>query len=250
MRTPVSNIAAYLFVTIDDIEPLRQQWQQRCDALSLKGTILIAPEGINLFLAGDPQAIEGFLTEVRAQPRFASLQVKYSQSESQPFRRMSVKQKKEIITMKRPLIRPEEGRAPSVDAATLARWLDAGRDDENRPVVLMDTRNAFEVDYGTFRNALDYRIGKFSDFPAEVEPRSREFDGKTVVTFCTGGIRCEKAAIVMQQAGYERVYQLDGGILKYFEDVGQKHYTGTCFVFDQREALDAGLQPQPGQQAA
>lgn len=247
MPEPISNIAAYLFVSVDDIDVLRAQWQSRCDALGLKGTILIAPEGINLFLAGSSGSVEAFLADVRSDNRFAALQVKYSLSDSQPFRRMWVKKKKEIITMKRPLVRPEQGRAPAVEASTLARWLDAGHDDEGRPVVLMDTRNAFEVDYGTFENAIDYRIGKFSEFPDIVENRVHDFDDKTVVTFCTGGIRCEKAAIVMQEAGYQRVYQLDGGILKYFESVGQAHYKGTCFVFDEREALDPDLQPLDGQ---
>lgn len=250
MNPRITNIAAYLFVTIEDISGLRSHWLATCQALALKGTILIAPEGINLFLAGRDADIQAFLSEVRADARFAALQVKVSYSEHQPFRRMWVKAKKEIITMKRPLIRPEAGRAPAVEARTLARWLAAGHDDENRPVVLMDTRNAFEVDFGSFNNAINYRISKFSELPDIVEHNRSEFDGKTVVTFCTGGIRCEKAAIVMQQSGYERVYQLDGGILKYFEDVGQAHYHGTCFVFDERESLDAQLQPAPGQATA
>lgn len=250
MNTPVTNIAAYLFVSIDDIPALRAQWLNRCNELSLKGTILIAPEGINLFLAGDGGNIDTFLAEVRADQRFASLQVKVSYSDTQPFRYMRVKPKKEIITMKRPLVRPENGRAPAVVATTLARWLQTGKDDENRPVVLLDTRNAFEVDHGTFEGAIDYRINKFSEFPEIVENRVQEFEGKTVVTFCTGGIRCEKAAIVMQESGYERVYQLEGGILKYFEEVGQAHYRGTCFVFDERQTLDAQLLPSSSQQAA
>lgn len=249
MSPSITNISAYLFVTVDDIADLRARWQARCDQLSLKGTILIAPEGINLFLAGADGAVQDFLNEVRSDPRFAALQVKVSRSDKQPFRRMWVKAKKEIITMKRPLIRPEAGRAPAVTAQTLARWLENGHDDENRPVVMMDTRNAFEVDYGTFRKAVDYRIGKFSEFPDIVESQATSFDGKTVVTFCTGGIRCEKAAIVMQRAGYERIYQLEGGILKYFEEVGQTHYDGTCFVFDERETLDAQLMPAARQQS-
>jgi UPF0176 protein len=242
MTTRITNIAAYLFVAIDDIGALRERWQGRCDALGLRGTILLAPEGVNVFLAGESAAVEIFLSEIRQDARFSRLTAKYSWSDSQPFKRMRVKQKKEIITMKRPLVRPQEGRAPAVDALTLSRWLDAGKDDENRPVILMDTRNAFEVDLGSFENALDYRIERFSEFPDKVEQVARQFDGKTVVTFCTGGIRCEKAAIVMKEAGYERVYQLDGGILKYFEEAGQQHYRGTCFVFDERESLDPTLQ--------
>jgi UPF0176 protein len=111
-------------------------------------------------------------------------------------------------------------------------------------VVTLDTRNAFEVDYGTFDGAIDWRITKFSEFPAAVQQHLDELRGKTVVSFCTGGIRCEKAAIYLQQQGLDGpVYQLEGGILKYFEQAGGAHYHGSCFVFDQREALDAGLTP-------
>jgi UPF0176 protein len=154
-----------------------------------------------------------------------------------------VKIKKEIITMRMPLIKPELGRAPSVDPKTLKRWLDQGHDDEGVPVVMMETRNAFEVDVGTFKNTLDYRIEKFTEFPAVAEQHKDELAGKTVVTFCTGGIRCEKAAIHMKNIGYDRVYQLDGGILKYFEEVGGDHYQGDCFVFDYRTALNPKLEP-------
>jgi UPF0176 protein len=241
MNTPITNIAAYLFVSIENIDELREQLQQRCQHLSLKGTILIANEGINLFLAGQRAAIETFLSELKADRRFATLEAKFSFSDHQPFKKMWVKKKKEIITMKRPIIRPEDGRAPSVSPKTLSGWLSQGQDDEHRPVVLIDTRNAFETDFGTFENAIDYRIDKFSEFPEIIEDKAAEFHGKTVVTFCTGGIRCEKAAILMQRAGFERIYQLDGGILKYFEEAGNSHYQGDCFVFDEREALNPDL---------
>ncbi|MDO9218764.1 MAG: sulfurtransferase, partial [Lacisediminimonas sp.] len=134
------------------------------------------------------------------------------------------------------------GRAPVVEAATLKRWLDQGHDDAGKPVVMVDTRNAFEVDVGTFVNTIDYRIEKFSEFPAVIEAHRSELADKTVVTFCTGGIRCEKAAIHMHNVGFDSVYQLDGGILKYFEEVGGAHYTGDCFVFDKRTALNPQLE--------
>ena len=155
---------------------------------------------------------------------------------------MLVRLKREIITMKNPLIKPELGRAPAVDAQTLKRWLDQGQDDQGKRVVMMDTRNAFEVDVGTFENTLDYRIEKFSEFPAVVEREKEVLNDKTIVTFCTGGIRCEKAAIHMKNIGYDIVYQLEGGILKYFEEVGGAHYQGDCFVFDHRTALNPQLQ--------
>jgi UPF0176 protein len=145
--------------------------------------------------------------------------------------------------MKKPAVRPEAGRAPAVDAATVKRWLDNGRDDAGRPVVMLDTRNAFEVDVGTFENAIDYRINKFSEFPEVIDAHRAELEGKTIVSFCTGGIRCEKAAIHMKDIGIEHVYQLEGGILKYFEEVGGAHYRGECFVFDYRTALNPQLEP-------
>lgn len=158
---------------------------------------------------------------------------------------MLVKLKKEIITMRHPLIQPELGRAPVVKPADLKRWLDQGHDDAGKPVVMVDTRNAFEVDVGTFENTIDYRIHKFSEFPEVIARHKPELDGKTVVTFCTGGIRCEKAAIHMQNIGYDSVYQLEGGILKYFEEVGGAHYQGDCFVFDRRTALNPELEATP-----
>lgn len=244
----IVNIAAYKFVTLDDIATLRPTLLERCQALDLKGTILLAPEGINLFLAGARNAIDAFLAGLRADARFADLEVKESLSDTQPFRRMLVRPKKEIITMKMPVIKPADGRAPGVDPVTLKRWLDAGQDDEGRPVVMLDTRNDFEVDVGTFENAVDYRLAKFSEFPDVIAAHRAEFEGKTIVSFCTGGIRCEKAAIYMRDIGLEHTYQLDGGILKYFEDVGGAHYQGDCFVFDYRTALTPELAPSTTKQ--
>ncbi|HTN67787.1 MAG TPA: sulfurtransferase [Burkholderiaceae bacterium] len=237
------NIAAYKFVNLDDTEQKRHQLLALCNQLELKGTILLSPEGINLFLAGLAEPIGQFLEWLRRDARFADLETKESYSATQPFGRMLVKLKAEIITMKHPQIQPQQGRAPAVDAKTVKRWLDCGLDDAGRPVVMMDTRNAFEVDVGTFANTVDYRIGKFSEFPEVVARHQQELAGKTIVTFCTGGIRCEKAAIHMRNTGFDSVYQLDGGILKYFEEVGGAHYHGDCFVFDQRTALRPTLEP-------
>jgi UPF0176 protein len=235
------NIAAYKFVQIDDGPALREQLRSRASALELKGTVLLAPEGINMFLAGTPDAVRGFLGALRADPRFADLETKDSWSSTQPFRRMLVKFKREIIRMDHPAIQPASGRAPGVEAATLKRWLDQGHDDGGQPVVLLDTRNAFEVDHGSFDGAIDWRISKFTEFPQALHDHRDQLAGKTVVSFCTGGIRCEKAAILMREAGVDGVLQLEGGILKYFEDVGGAHYHGECFVFDGRETLAPDL---------
>jgi UPF0176 protein len=242
-NAPYVNIAAYKFISFDDTEAMRPQFLSLCQELQLRGTILLTPEGINLFLSGLRANIDHFLAWLRSDPRFADIEVKESLSNEQSHKRMLVKIKKEIITMRMPLIRPELGRAPAVDARTLKRWLDQGVDDAGRPVVMVDTRNDFEVDVGSFTNTVDYRIKKFTEFPEVIAAHKDDFAGKTVVTFCTGGIRCEKAAIHMQETGYDNVYQLEGGILKYFEEVGGAHYTGDCFVFDYRTALNPKLEP-------
>ncbi len=239
----IVNISAYKFVTLNDRETLRPALLAECQARDLKGTVLLAPEGINIFLAGTREAIDGIVGWLRADPRFADLTPKESLSDQQPFRRLLVRLKKEIITMHHPLIRPEDGRAPSVPPVTLKRWLDQGHDDAGREVVMLDTRNGFEVAVGTFRDAVDYGITKFTEFPPAIVAHKDDFAGKTVVSFCTGGIRCEKAAIHMQEIGLEHVYQLEGGILKYFEEVGGDHYDGDCFVFDHRTALNPELLP-------
>ena len=239
----VINISGYKFIALADLAALQRALTESCEALNLKGTILLAPEGINIFLAGPRSAIDGFMACLRQDSRFADLQFKESVSDVSPFKRLRVRLKKEIITMKQPMVRPEAARAPSVDAATLKRWLDAGCDDAGRPVLMLDTRNDYEVAAGSFRGAIDFDMACFSEFPKQLLHHQSGLAGKTVVSFCTGGIRCEKAALLMQANGVQNVYQLEGGILKYFEQVGDAHYRGTCFVFDAREALDADLQP-------
>ncbi len=241
--SPYVNISAYKFVTLEDTAAMRADYQAKCKELDLLGTILLTPEGINLFLCGMRSQIDAMLAWLRSDPRLADLAAKESFSSKRAFKRMLVKLKSEIITMRHPLIRPELGRAPAVNAPTLKRWLDQGVDDEGRTVVMLDTRNAFEVDVGSFDDTIDYRITKFSEFPDVIATQREQLADKTVVTFCTGGIRCEKAAIHMKNVGFEHVYQLEGGILKYFEEVGGAHYHGDCFVFDYRTALNPSLAP-------
>jgi UPF0176 protein len=236
------NISAYKFITFNDTAEKRPEFLSICQKLNLKGTVLLTPEGINLFLAGLRHEIDAFMDWLHTDPRFSDVKAKESFSDSQPFTKLLVKLKAETITMRMPLIRPEDGRAPSVLPRTLKQWLDQGHDDNGRPVVMVDTRNAFEVDVGSFDNTIDFRIHKFTEFPEVIAANKAMFKDKTVVTFCTGGIRCEKAAIHMQNVGYEHVYQLEGGILKYFEEVGGDHYHGDCFVFDYRTALNSKLE--------
>ncbi|CAN1563479.1 COG1054 Predicted sulfurtransferase [Burkholderiaceae bacterium] len=243
--TQIFNIAAYKFVSLENLEQRRLVLLEQTQAQTLKGTILLTPEGINLFLAGIQENIEQFLVWLRQDPAFADLEVKYSVSPDLPFKKMLIKIKREIIRMNHPTIRPEAGRAPAVDAQTAARWITQGRDDTGRPVVLLDTRNDFEVDAGTFVGAINWQLTKFTEFPQAVLDHKDELAGKTIISFCTGGIRCEKAAIFMGEVGIENVYQLDGGILKYFEQTGGVGYQGNCFVFDERRTVDSTLQPQP-----
>ena len=243
---PILNISAYLFTPLTSPEAWRAQCHDQASSRQLKGTILIAPEGINLFLAGQPEQLEGFLQWLRAQDGMAGLGGKKSWSAEQPFGKLLVKVKREIIRMNHPTIAPAQGRAPAVSPADLQRWLDQGHDDQGQALVMLDTRNAFEVGHGKFAGALDWGLDKFSEFPQAAQEHLADLQGKTVVSYCTGGIRCEKAAIYLRELGLTEVYQLDGGILQYFEDTGGAHFEGDCFVFDERVALAPDLSAKHG----
>ena len=241
MSLPILNLAAYRFWPVADPQATRDALDAAGRALGVKGTILVTPEGMNAFLAAAETPCRAMLDCLRAVPGFETLQVKESRSATVPFKRFKVKVKKEIIRMDHPTIRPVDRRAPAVDAQTLARWLDRGCDDNGNAVVMLDTRNEFEVDCGKFENAIDWRIRKFTEFPPAVQAHREELQGKTIVSYCTGGIRCEKAALYMHELGLTNVLQLDGGILKYFEETDGRHWQGECFVFDEREALAPDL---------
>ena len=233
---PIVNIAAYKFVALDRLPERRQTYLSTCRELGLKGSILLAPEGINTFLAGTRESIDRWLAFLNSQPEFRGIEIKESYSEYQPFSRMLVRLKKEIISMGVDQIRPSEKTSPKLKATELKRWLDNARD-----ITLLDVRNDYEFQVGSFDGALQVGVESFRDFPQAIQSLPAEMRKKPVVMFCTGGIRCEKAGPMMEQAGFEQVYQLDGGILKYFEDCGGEHYRGDCFVFDKRVALDPQL---------
>ncbi|MFM2406612.1 MAG: hypothetical protein RL223_4492 [Pseudomonadota bacterium] len=245
---PILNIAAYRFVELDaaGLPTLRERLLQRAEALDLKGTVLLAPEGLNVFLAGQADAVRGWLQALRDDDpaRFGPLHAKESWSATQPFQKLKVRLKREIVRMDLPTLRPATARPPAVAPATLARWIAAGHCDAGRPLKLLDTRNDWEVDAGTFAGAIDWRLRKFTEFPAALAAHRAELAGATVVSFCTGGIRCEKASLAMEDLGLDHAYQLDGGILQYFEDTaGQAPgWVGRCVVFDERGSLDAALQ--------
>ncbi|KGM55831.1 hypothetical protein N800_12060 [Lysobacter daejeonensis GH1-9] len=239
----IVNIAAYHFVAVDDPAALVATVRGWAEEGELLGTVLVAGEGVNIFLAGHAEAIESFLARLRGDARFADILVKYSHSAAQPFARLKVKLKREIIAFRREDASPLVGRAPTVTPQTLTRWLEQGHDDAGRRVVMLDTRNREEFGFGTFDGALTLPIDNFTDLPEALAPHRDALRDATVVSFCTGGIRCEKAALWMRADGMDNVLQLDGGILGYFEQVGGAHYDGRCFVFDERVALDPQLQP-------
>lgn len=240
----IRNIAAYQFVEIDDPHMVAADVRAWAHAGDLLGSVLVAPEGINLFLAGEGSVIDTFVQRLRADLRFAQIQVKSSESRTRPFARLKVKVKPEIIAFRLPGAAPlQRQRAPAVSPAELKSWLAQGHDDSGRRVVLLDTRNREETAYGTFRDALVLPIDNFTELPDALAPHRDALRDATVVSFCTGGIRCEKAALWMRDAGMDNVLQLDGGILGYFEAVGGYGYDGRCFVFDERVALDPALAP-------
>lgn len=250
IRMQIVNIAAYKFIEVPKPSDWRAALKGRCEELGVMGSIILAPEGINMFLAGERSSIDSFLNFLRHdnlfEKRFENIEVKESVSEHQPFRRIVVRLKKEIITMKHPMICPGEARAPGIDPQTLKKWLDQGHDDKGRELVLLDTRNNFEIDIGTFDGSLNVGIDSFSEFPQKflstADNGTADLKDKTIVSFCTGGIRCEKAALFLREAEFENVVQLNGGILRYFEEVGGAYWNGECFVFDRRVALDSDLQ--------
>ena len=240
---PIVNIAAYRFLPLSDLKSLRASLQRQCKDRELKGTILLSPEGINLFVAGAPDKIEQLLAQLRSLPGLETLQIKRSETDHQPFRRMLVRIKKEIIAFGVEGIDPARRTSPKLAPRELRRWLDEGR-----PITLLDARNDYEVKLGTFRNALTLGIDQFREFPKGVGKLAPELKQQPIVMFCTGGIRCEKAGPFMEREGFENVFQLDGGILKYFEECGGEHYEGECFVFDGRVGVDASLQETDSRQ--
>ncbi len=233
----ILNIATYRFVAIADPAALKAEWLPKATAMGLKGTILVAPEGINMFLASAETTVRSFLAMVDDDARFADLDIKESWSDEVPFKRIKIKLKPEIVTFRQAGVDPVDAPAPFMAAIELKRRLDAGED-----IVLLDTRNDVEVEKGTFNNAVFWGNRNFTEFADAAREHIGELNDRTVVSFCTGGIRCEKAAPFLQSLGAKSVFQLQGGILRYFEEVGHDHYTGDCFVFDERRAVDAALE--------
>jgi len=232
----VVNIAGYKFEPLEDPVDLVRIYQQKCDDLKLKGTMLISKNGINFSLAGTKEATDTIITFMEEDNRFLNIPLKITYSETQPFRRMKVRLKKEIISLGRKDINPRELTGERITPQDLKNLLDNKED-----VLVLDTRNEYETRVGKFENAIDLNLDTFRDFPKAIESLPEEYKDKQIVMYCTGGIRCEKASAVMMKAGFADVKQLEGGVLDYFKETGGAYWEGDCFVFDERVALDTEL---------
>ena len=229
--------ALYKFVALDNVAALRERFLADGERLGMKGTLLLASEGINGTIAAQAAALDAMLKILRADPRLADLDVKYSEADSQPFLRWKVRIKREIVTLGVDTVDPTR---------TVGTYVEP--DDWNAVIsdpdtVLIDTRNGYEVELGTFRGAVDPKTETFRDFPAWFEANRERLEGKRVAMFCTGGIRCEKASSLLLGEGVPEVLHLKGGILKYLETQAAETsmWDGDCFVFDGRVAVGHGL---------
>ena len=232
----IVNIAGYRFIDLDDRDKLRQPFRYVCEKLNLKGTILLSKNGINFFLAGKQDSIDSYIEFLESDDRFIGIPLKISYTDYQPFRRMLVRLKKEIIALGMDEIRPLDYTGENIKPLEFKKILD--NDEE---VIIVDTRNEYETRVGVFENAIDLNLSTFKDFPKAIQNLPEEYKKKQIVMYCTGGIRCEKASVVMMNAGFENVKQLEGGILGYFEETDGSYWKGDCFVFDQRVAVDTDL---------
>lgn len=235
--------ALYKFVDLPDFAALRPALLDFCIAHEVRGTLLLAEEGINGTIAGPPEGVRAVLSRLRADPRLADLEHKESWADSPPFYRMKVRLKREIVTLGVP------GVEPTRMAGTYVRPEDWNRLIEDPDVVVVDVRNDYEVAIGSFQGAIDPLTRSFSELPQWVEresaPGGRLAGKPRVAMFCTGGIRCEKSTALLRARGFEEVYHLQGGILKYLETVPaeESRWQGECFVFDERVAVGQGLAP-------
>lgn len=229
--------ALYRFASFDDPAALRQPLFDLCAEQGVKGTLLLAREGVNGTIAGRADGIAAVVAHIRALPGCAELDVKYSVAAAMPFGRLKVRLKKEIVTMRVP------GIDPARDAGAYVAPADWNALVDDPDTVLIDTRNDFEVGYGSFGGALNPRTTSFGDFPGWWCANADRFAGKRVAMFCTGGIRCEKSTAFLRSEGVEDVVHLKGGILAYLEQVpaSESRWHGSCFVFDERISVGHGL---------
>lgn len=232
------NITGYKFVELTDLEESEKNLRRFCLDHQVKGTIILSHEGINVAMAGLKEDIEAFESYLRQREALKDLTFKYSYSEALPFRHLYIRIKQEIIAMRVPDINPNAKTGKRLLPKEFKQWLD-----ENRDITVLDTRNDYEVKVGTFDRAIHLNVETFRDFPEAAKQLPDEIKKKPLVMFCTGGVRCEKASALFMNYGFEEVYQLEGGIVKYFEDCEGAHWDGECFVFDDRIAVQKNLSP-------
>lgn len=223
------NCFGYKFVELSDPVSMREQLHHLCKSNNIMGTILVGTEGINFSLAGTETDIRSLKKGLIAYAEFNDTFFKEIPTDFIPFENLVVKLKREIVTMGDLSIQPTKKQGKDIAPEKLKQWLD-----ENRDFTLLDTRNDYEVEKGTFDHAVQLGLTKFKQFPNATKQLHASLKKKPVVMFCTGGIRCEKASLALEQQGFEEVYQLEGGILNYFKQCGGEHYHGECFVFDDR----------------
>ncbi len=231
------NISTYKFLHLNGLKAHKEALLSKARSENLKGTVLLAPEGINFFIAGYKENVYAFLECVHQIDGLEHLEGKESYSSAQPFTRMLVRIKRETIPFSQRTLDPASNPAPYITPEALKSWYDSGKN-----FIIIDTRNDYEVRVGTFKNSIHFQMTHFKEFADAIQNLRNISPTIPIVTFCTGGIRCEKAAPYMQQNGFHNVVQLEGGILKYFEKCGGAHYEGDCFVFDKRVALNFKLQ--------
>ena len=232
----IANITGYKFTPITDTKLLQEKIINLSEENNLKGTVLISDKGINFSVAGLIENTSNFLKVIKKDEQFSDIDIKTTFNEYQPFRKMLVRIKKEIISMGVDEINPYEFTGEKIKPFELNKKLDAGED-----VILLDTRNEYEVRLGTFENAIDLNLDSFRDFPTKINELREQIGDKEIVMFCTGGVRCEKASALMLKSGFKNVKQIDGGVINYFKETGGAHWNGDCFVFDDRVALDKEL---------
>ena len=230
------NVAGYKFEPLENLDSLIPEFQNKCDELGLKGSVYLSPNGINFSIAGTEKNIDTYIKFMEEDSRFSDIPLKKTFSETQPFRRMKVRLKKEIISLGRDDINPRELTGDYISPRELLEMYETKED-----VIVLDTRNEYETRVGLFENAIDLQLDTFRDFPSAIETLPEEYKDKQIVMYCTGGIRCEKASAVMMKAGFSNVKQLEGGVLDYFKETGGAYWNGDCFVFDERVALDKEL---------
>jgi len=237
-KGPFRVAALYKFVALEDPARLRQQLLDLCEKLGIRGTLIVAGEGINGTVAGKETAIADLVSWLQSRNDIGRLEVKYADAAEMPFHRMKVRLKKEIVTL------GVDGIDPVTQAGTRVSGPEWNELISAPDTIVIDTRNDYEVKLGTFEGAVDPATETFRDFPAWVEANRDRLAGRKVAMFCTGGIRCEKATALVKAAGFDDVYHLDGGILRYLEEMPAQEslWQGECFVFDERVSVTHGLE--------